>query len=160
MDGLSNAAKGSNKGAFCAAAQGVADAVMGMLQAATQSAYLVGASQPCNEPGRAPRLTPEEAQQVAEDAEALQRNLDVVIRESPAFGTDPARVTQVYRLYRRDFYKEETNGCNPLPSLLCVKLAGTINDVTRASSNMCQLARQCIAESIDPGEKKMLAEVR
>lgn len=95
MDCISVAAKSSNKANFCAAAQGVADAVMGILQAASQSAYLVGASQPCNEPGRAPRLTPEEAQQVAKDAETLQHNLDVVIRESPAFGSDPARATQV-----------------------------------------------------------------
>uniref|UniRef100_A0A5K3EGD4 FERM domain-containing protein n=1 Tax=Mesocestoides corti TaxID=53468 RepID=A0A5K3EGD4_MESCO len=131
MDGLSFSAKNSNANAFCEAAQGVADAVMGMLQVATQSAYLVGAGQPYNEPGRAPRLAPNEAQQIVEENDSLQRNLDAVIRDAPAFKSHHDRSTQ---------------------------LAGKINDITRASSSMCQIARQCIAESIDPQEKKMLAE--
>ncbi|KAL5963120.1 Talin-1, partial [Taenia solium] len=131
MDGLEESAKSRNANAFCDAAQAVADAVMGMIQVATQSAYLVGAGQPCNEPGRAPRLTQSEARQVIADAECLQRGIDVITREAPTFTTNQQRASH---------------------------LAPTVNEVTRASSNMCQLTRQCIAESIDSTEKKMLAE--
>nr|CDS22504.1 talin 2 [Echinococcus granulosus] len=131
MDGLEESAKSRNANAFCEAAQGVADAVMGMLQVATQSAYLVGAGQPCNEPGRAPRLTESEARQVVEDSECLQRGIDVITREALTFVTNQQRASH---------------------------LAPTVNEITRASSNMCQLTRQCIAESINSSEKKMLAE--
>ncbi|KAL5112171.1 Talin-2 [Taenia crassiceps] len=131
MDGLEESARSRNVNAFCDAAQAVADAVMGMIQVATQSAYLVGAGQPCNEPGRAPRLTQSEARQVIADAECLQCGIDVITREAPTFTTNQQRASH---------------------------LAPTVNEITRASSNMCQLTRQCIAESIDSTEKKMLAE--
>ncbi|VDL47892.1 unnamed protein product [Hymenolepis diminuta] len=131
MDGLEHSAQSRNPNAFCDAVQGVADAVMGMIQAATQSAYLVGAGQPCNEPGKAPRLTESEMKQIEEDTKCLYRDLDEVIQKAPMYPNNPERVNQ---------------------------LAPSVNDITRASSNMCQLTRQCIAESIDSTEKKTLAE--
>ncbi|VDN96364.1 unnamed protein product [Rodentolepis nana] len=131
MDGLEQSAQSRNPNAFCDAVQGVADAVMGMIQAATQSAYLVGAGQPCNEPGRASRLTESEMEQIAKDTSCLYRNLDEVIQKAPMYQGNPERTNQ---------------------------LAPSVNDITRSSSNMCQLTRQCIAESIDPTEKKTLAE--
>ncbi|VDM20869.1 unnamed protein product [Hydatigera taeniaeformis] len=131
MDDLEESARSRNPNAFCDAVQAVADAVMGMIQVATQSAYLVGAGQPCNEPGRAPRLTQSEARQVMEDVECLQRGIDVITREAPTFTSNQQRASH---------------------------LSPTVNEITRASSNMCQLTRQCISESIDATEKKMLAE--
>ncbi|KAM7533362.1 hypothetical protein Aperf_G00000120428 [Anoplocephala perfoliata] len=131
MDDLEQSSKSRNPNNFCDAVQNVADAVMGMIQAATQSAYLVGAGQPCNEPGRAPRLTEAEVRQIETDAGCLHRDLDDIIQRAPNYSTNQERAGQ---------------------------LAPNVNDITRASSNMCQLTRQCIAESIDPTEKKLLAE--
>ena len=95
MDGLEGSAKSHNPSAFCEAIQGVADAVMGMIQAATQSAYLVGAGQPCNEPGRAPRLTVQEVDQVSDDANSLHRDLDVIARDATTFANNQERASQV-----------------------------------------------------------------
>lgn len=95
MDGLEHSAQSRNANAFCEAAQGVADAVMGMIQAATQSAYLVGAGQPCNEPGRAPRLTEAEMRQIEEDTNCLHRDLDEVIQKAPTYPTNQERANQV-----------------------------------------------------------------
>lgn len=100
MDGLEESAKSRNANAFCDAAQAVADAVMGMIQVATQSAYLVGAGQPCNEPGRAPRLTQSEARQVIADAECLHRGIDVITREAPTFTINQQRANHVSRTKR------------------------------------------------------------
>lgn len=95
MDGLEHSAQSRNPNAFCDAVQGVADAVMGMIQAATQSAYLVGAGQPCNEPGKAPRLTESEMKQIEEDTNCLYRNLEEVIQKAPMYPNNPERVNQV-----------------------------------------------------------------
>ncbi|VDL88608.1 unnamed protein product [Schistocephalus solidus] len=82
-------AKEQNSQAFCAAIQGVADAALGMLQVATQSAYLVGASQPCNAPGHAPRLSDQDARRLTEVTEAMCADLDKLNHAAAALGTDP-----------------------------------------------------------------------
>lgn len=98
MNGLEESAKSRDPNAFCDAAQAVADAVMGMVQAATQSAYLVGAGEACNEVGRAPRLTQTEANQIAEDTECLHRDLEIIIRDSLKYSTNQERANQVRRI--------------------------------------------------------------
>lgn len=95
MDDLEQSSQSRNPNNFCDAVQNVADAVMGMIQAATQSAYLVGAGQPCNEPGRAPRLTEAEVRQVEADAGCLHRDLDDIVQRAPNYSTNQERASQV-----------------------------------------------------------------
>nr|VZI31552.1 unnamed protein product [Spirometra erinaceieuropaei] len=131
LESIPTHAKSKNSQAFCAAVQGVADAALGMLQVATQSAYLVGASQPCNAPGHAPRLSEQDARRLTEVTDAMCTDLDKLSYEAAAFGSDPIDNDKIMQ---------------------------TANDITMDSSYICQAARQCISESTDSAVKKVLAE--
>ncbi|BHF59798.1 Talin-1 [Sparganum proliferum] len=131
LESIPTHAKSKNSQAFCAAVQGVADAALGMLQVATQSAYLVGASQPCNAPGHAPRLSEQDARRLTEVTEAMCVDLDKLSYEAAAFGSDPIDNDKIIQI---------------------------ANDITMDSSHICQAARQCISESTDSAVKKVLAE--